>query len=437
MKLSSVEIIKKLREKGFQAYWAGGCVRDMLLGITPKDFDIATSATPQQIKEIFEKVIPIGEEFGVVLIEQDGHHFEVATFRSDSGYSDGRRPDAVIFTSPQEDAQRRDFTINALFYDPLEDKVLDFVEGQKDLDTKLVRFIRDPHERILEDHLRILRAVRFKNTYGFQYHPDTFAALKKHAALSSKVSSERIRDELNKMIAHSSFKESLEDMEDTGVLEAILPEVQKMKGYAQPLQYHKEGDLWDHMVQSVQALTEHDSLTVRWAVFLHDVGKTETFEVSDRIRYDHHAEVSAQIAEKILRRLNMPRRMIADVSWLIDHHMSVYQILDMSKGRRLHWFLMPLFLDLMKLNFCDCMGATPHRLQKYEELMALYRKETAEMPHEPERLLTGEEIMSLTNLGPGPHLKKIIDELRMQQLEGNVLDKSSAIVWLREFQNGV
>ncbi len=430
MKISSIEIIKKLRAEGFEALWAGGCVRDMLLGITPKDFDIATNATPTDIKRIFEKVIPIGEEFGVVLIEQNGHHFEVATFRSDSGYSDGRRPDAVIFTSAKEDALRRDFTINALFYDPIKDEILDFVDGQKDLDLKLVRFIGVPHERIIEDNLRILRAVRFKNTYDFQYHPETFNAVKKHAALVSSVSGERVRDELNKMIMHSSFSSSLEDMEDTGVLDVILPEIQKMKGMAQPLEYHKEGDLWDHMVQSVKAINKDSPLALRWAIFLHDVGKTETFSIDERIRYDHHAEVSAEIAKKIMRRLCFSKKIIDEVCWLIKHHMSVYQVIDMTVGRRRHWFLQPYFLDLLELNRCDSMGATPHRLNRYNQVYLLYRSELDHIKNAPLPIISGDDVMRVLKIVPGPRVGKFVQEVRYLQLEGELLDFNAAEQWL-------
>ncbi len=254
MKLTSIEIIKILRGAGFTAYWAGGCVRDMLLGIMPKDFDIATSARPADLKKLLKRIHPIGEKYGVVIAEHGGHHFEIATFRSDSGYSDGRRPDAVLFTNAEQDARRRDFTINALFYDPLEDKIFDYVGGQEDLKNKLVRFIGDPAERIKEDHLRIIRAIRFKNTFGFQYHPETYNALKTHAALSGKVSSERLRDELNKMIIHESFPHAVNDMEDTGVLAEVLPEIQAMKGVAQPVEFHTEGDVYDHTLRALKAL---------------------------------------------------------------------------------------------------------------------------------------------------------------------------------------
>lgn len=430
MKPTSIEIIKILRRAGFTAYWAGGCVRDMLLGIRPKDFDIATNARPEDLKKLLEKIHPIGEKYGVVIAEKNEHHFEIATFRSDSGYSDGRRPDAVLFTNAEQDARRRDFTINALFYDPLEDKIYDFVGGQEDLKNKLVRFIGDPHERILEDHLRIIRAIRFKNTFGFQYHPDTFQALKKHAKLSGKVSNERLRDELNKMILHESFPRAVNDMEDTGVLNEILPEIQAMKGVAQPLEFHTEGDVYDHTLRAVAALKPQASILLRWAVFLHDVGKPETFKIAERIRFDGHCEASADLAEKILRRLKFSSKDIKIIQWLVAHHMMVYNVLKMEVGRRRHWFLEPWWLDLMEVNRCDCEGTIPCDLKIYEKVLALYRKDTKEMPKEPKRLLTGEEIMKILNLPAGAKIGEILEQLRLLQLEGKLKTKTEAKKWV-------
>lgn len=431
MRLSAIDIIKKLRSAGFAAYFAGGSVRDMLLGIRPKDFDIATSAQPAELKKIFKKTIHVGEQFGVIIAEHQGHHFEIATFRSDSGYSDGRRPDAVLFTSAQEDAKRRDFTINGLFYDPLEDKVIDFIGGQDDLKNKLIRFIGDAEERIKEDHLRIIRAIRFKNIFGFQYHPQTFAALKKHAALSAKVSGERIRDELNKMIVHSSFTEALEDMEDTGVLDVILPEIQAMKGLAQPPEYHTEGDVWDHTLRAFKALKPDASRCLRWGVFLHDVGKTETFKIAERIRFDKHAEKSGEIARRILGRLRFSTKDIDKISWLVSRHMMVLNVLTMAVGRRRHWFLKPDFLDLLELHRCDAAGTVPRNLTMHDKVLALYRKDMKEMPREPKRLLTGEQIMELLKIPAGAQVGKILEELRLLQLEKKLTKKAEAIVWLK------
>lgn len=244
---SAIEIVTTLQKAGHKAYFAGGCVRDMILKVEPKDYDIATSARPEEIEALFEKTIPVGKSFGVIFTHLNGHNFEIATFRSDSGYSDGRRPDAVIFTHAEEDAKRRDFTINGLFYDPIADEIHDFVGGRNDIENKLIRFIGTPHERILEDHLRIIRAIRFKNTLGFGYHPDTYHAIKKHAQLADKVSWERVRDELNKIISCGQAAVAFEDFQDTGVLPYILPELEECKGVAQPAEYHHEGDVLTHL----------------------------------------------------------------------------------------------------------------------------------------------------------------------------------------------
>lgn len=427
-----MEIIKILNKAGHAAYWAGGCVRDMLLGIKPKDFDIATSARPEEIKKLLKKTIHIGEKYGVIIAEKNGHHFEVATFRSDSGYSDGRRPDAVFFADAEKDALRRDFTVNALFYNPLEDKIYDYVGGQDDLKNKLVRFIGDSHKRIKEDHLRIIRAVRFKNTFEFQYHPDTYKALKKHAKLAGRVSGERLRDELNKMCLHESFPKALEDMEDTGILAEILPEAQELKGVAQPVEFHQEGDVWDHTLKAVRAIKPQASLLVRWAVFLHDIGKPETFKISERIRFDQHCEKSAEIAEKILRRLRFPLKDLKIITWLIAHHMMVYNVLNLPVGRRRHWFLKPYFLDLLEINRCDVMGTVPSDLTTHDRVLALYRKDMEELSGEPERLLTGAEIMKILGLEPGEKVGKILEELRMLQLEKKLTSKEQARKWLEE-----
>src|SRR3989338_9547818 len=263
---SATQIVKTLQDAGHKAYFAGGSVRDMLLKKEAKDYDIATSALPDEIEKLFAETYAVGKNFGVIHVVENSHQFEIATFRSDSGYSDGRRPDAVTFTHAEEDAKRRDFTINGLFYDPVADELHDFVGGRDDLTNKLIRFIGDPHERILEDHLRIIRAIRFKNTLGFGYHPDTYAALKKHAQLADKVSWERVRDELNKIILSRSAPVAFEDMQDTGILPYVLPELEACKGVAQPMQSHQEGVLWPPLMDALSALPEEATLLAHWAV---------------------------------------------------------------------------------------------------------------------------------------------------------------------------
>nr|MBP7057048.1 CCA tRNA nucleotidyltransferase [Candidatus Gracilibacteria bacterium] len=265
MKAAALTILEKLRQSGFEAYFAGGSVRDMLLGKPAKDYDIATSATPDQIETLFAKTRSIGKHFGVMLVEEAGHHIEVATFRADSDYSDGRRPDGVTFTTAQEDVKRRDFTINGLLYDPIEDKVLDFVDGQIDLKEHLIRFIGNPADRIQEDSLRILRAIRFKNRLGFRYHPDTFEALRQYSHLVTRVSSERIRDELNFLLLDASRSDSIRDLHEFGLLQILLPEIEKLRGVTQPFEYHTEGDAFEHTLHALESIGKTTNLTLVWA----------------------------------------------------------------------------------------------------------------------------------------------------------------------------
>lgn len=425
---TSIKIIKKLKKAGYEAYWAGGCVRDILVGIKPKDYDIVTSARPDEIEKILDRTIPVGKEFGVILAILEGHHFEVATFRSDSGYSDGRRPDAVTFTSAKEDALRRDFTINGMFYDPLKDQVIDYVDGQKDLDARLIRFIGNPEGRILEDHLRILRAIRFKNQFNFQYEPKTYQALVANSTLViDKVSKERVGDEINKMMLTANSAGSFEDMEDIGVLKILFPEIQKMKGVAQPYQYHMEGDVWNHTMRALRSLPVQASLAVRWATLLHDVGKPETFELKERIRFDHHVEFSKKIAREILNRLRYSKKFIDEVCWLVEHHMMMVQLVEMPQGRKMHWFLHPWFLNLMEVFKADAMGATPLDLSLYEKIYKLYHDSMKEMPTAPKPLLTGEDVMRILKLKPGKHVGEILDLLHEKQLSGEIKTKKQAL----------
>lgn len=443
MKATSIQIIEILRSAGHQAYLAGGCVRDMLLNVEPKDFDIVTSAKPDEIEKLLEHTIPVGKEFGVILAIKNGHKFEIATFRSDSGYSDGRRPDAIEFKTAKEDALRRDFTINALFYDPIKEEVIDYVDGQTDLRDKLIRFIGDPQQRIKEDNLRILRAVRFKNAFNFQYHPATYQALKANAALVKNVSSERVRDELNKIIITKNPGQAFEELYELGILEHIIPELCRLKGLAQPLQYHKEGDVWDHSIKALNSLTNEEAdpdplpgpptLTLKWATFLHDIGKYETFSVNDeRIHYNHHAEIGAKTTEQILRRLNFPKKEMDRICWLIAHHMMVENILTMDTGRRRHWFLLPGFAELLEVYRADALGTIPSRLDKFHEIKKLYRHEIAELRLMPKQLITGEQVMEILNLPPGEKIGEILMDIREKQLAGKIKNEQEAIEYLNQ-----
>lgn len=444
MKSTSIEIIEILRSSGHEAYLAGGCVRDMLLGITPKDFDIVTSAKPDEIEDLLEHTIPIGKKFGVILAIKNNHSFEIATFRSDSGYSDGRRPDAVQFTNAKEDALRRDFTINALFYDPIADRIIDYVGGQKDLKDGLIRFIGRSEERIKEDHLRILRAVRFKNTFKMQYHPDTYEAIKKHVKLIKDISADRIRDELNKMIMGENSSQGFEELFEIGALELIIPELCKLKGLAQPIQYHQEGDVWDHSLRALKSLTEEEgdpnplpadppSLALKWAVLMHDIGKYDTFTVdNERIRYDHHSEVGSDIAKKILSRLKFPKKIIDKVSWLIRHHMMVVQLLEMPDQRKRHWFLEPYFEELLEVYRADALGIVPMSLDLYEKIKKVYKHEIAELKLMPKKLISGEDIMGILNIKAGKKIGDILEDVREKQLAKEIKTSKEAKEYIRE-----
>ena len=431
MEKTSIKIVKILQAAGHETYWAGGCVRDMLLKKEPKDYDIVTSAKPDEIEDLLEKTIPIGREFGVMLAVEGDHHFEVATFRSDSGYSDGRRPDAVLFTNAEEDAKRRDFTINGMFYDPITEKLYDYVGGQKDLEEHLVRFIGDPHERILEDHLRILRAVRFKSTLNFQYHPETYQTILKHSKLADEVSAERLRDELNKMMLSEHNLDGWEDLLETGILEEVLPEVYAMKGVAQPYQYHHEGDVWAHAKQSLGSISKYASINLRWATFLHDVGKPVTFKLAERIRFDHHAQEGAKITNKMLRRLNFSKKDIDHITWVIEHHMMLPQLLEMPLGRQRHWFLLPHFKDLLAVFEADIAGTDPAGYEIYTKVLEAYNETMTKIPEEPTPLLSGHDIMEILNIKGGKKVGEVAQELREKQLGHELNTKKQAEEWVR------
>lgn len=431
MKPTSIKIIEKLRAEGHKAYWAGGCVRDILLGQEPNDYDIVTSAKPEEIEELLDETKPVGKEFGVILVIEGGHAFEVATFRSDSGYSDGRRPDAILFTDAKEDAIRRDFTINGMFYDPIKDKVIDYIGGQKDLDAKLIRFIGNPHERILEDHLRILRAVRFKNQFDFQYHPDTYKALRNHAVLIENVAAQRVQYELNRMIEGNDRAQAFEDLSEIGILEHIIPELEDLHGVPQPHEYHLEGDVWDHSLRALKKCDDHASRDVKWAVLLHDIGKVDTFKLKERIRFDGHVQRSSEIVHDIFVRLKFPRKDREQVKWLVQHHMMMVPLVEMPKGKARKWFLNEKFLNLMQVFEADAKGIIPVDMSLYDDILERYREVIKDMPVKPKPLLTGKDVMKILQIGPGEEVGKILDEFYEKQLAMEIKTRAEALALLR------
>lgn len=428
---AALQLLQTLHQAGFEAYLAGGCVRDMLLKRKAKDYDIVTNALPEQIEELFPHTVAIGKHFGVTLVTHNKHHFEIATFRSDSGYSDGRRPDYVTFTSAEEDAKRRDFTINGLFYDPFQEKVLDFVEGQIDIKEKLIRFIGNPAERINEDGLRILRAIRFKNRLGFRYHPDTYQALHQLAYSVERISIERIRDELNLLLLDPSRAEAIRDLHEFGLLKILLPEIDAMRGITQPFQYHTEGDVFEHTLSALESIGETDNLTLVWATLLHDSGKVNTFHIAERIRFDSHAEESALISKKVLQRLKFPNNFIEEILYLTSHHMMWVALRDMPDNRKRKWIKDARFSNLLALFKADASGSRPLDLSLYHEIEAIVKAIERQYPDQPQALLNGNDLIKELHLKPGPKLGKILTQVYEAQLDHHIETKADAINFAR------
>ena len=382
-------------------------------------------------------MIPIGKAFGVMLGLIEGHEFEIATFRSDSGYSDGRRPDAIEFTSVKEDAMRRDFTINGLFYDPIKKEVYDYIEGQKDIQNKVIRFIGEPHERIKEDHLRLMRAIRFKNTLGFNYHSKTKEAIQELAHLVDDISKERIQDELTKMLLCSQRSHALKELGEFGILERILPEITRCKGVYQPTQYHQEGDVYTHLLKAVHDIpAEWVNKELVWATLLHDIGKPDTFiQKADRIHFDGHAAKSAELAQKIFKRLRFSKTESNKMIWMIDQHMNIGFIAGMRRAHQAKLFWNPWFEDLMKLHYCDENGSYPSDFSMYKEVMQIYKTfkdqkllETHFIP-----LLNGHDLQKIFKLKQGPKIKEVLQALHLAQIEGGVNTKQEAIVFVERY----
>src|SRR5713101_5302584 len=421
-------ICDTLRGGGYQALLVGGCVRDLLLGREPADYDLTTDATPEQVVSLFPESIAVGAKFGVILIPRDGLKVEVATFRSDVGYSDGRHPDSVVYSkTPQEDVQRRDFTINGLLMRHDTGEVLDYIGGQADLAAKLIRAIGEPDRRFTEDKLRMLRAVRFAARFGFEIESDTFNAVRRHVKEIGQVSPERMRDELTKMLTEGAARRAFELLDETGLLEQVLPEIAAMKGVEQPPQFHPEGDVWIHTRLMLEALPASVSPTLAWGVLLHDVGKPPTFrsasETGDRIRFDGHVDVGVRMPEEICRRLRFSNEDTNQILALVNHHMRFKDVESMRASTLKRFVRQPHFDEHLALHRLDCLSSNRH-LESYE----FVRRFIAETPPEqvrPLRLLTGDD---LRNMGfrPGPVFSRILRNLEDAQLEGQVMTREAA-----------
>jgi len=426
-------ICATLRQNGCQAYLVGGCVRDIVLGRVPKDYDVATDATPDQVQRFFPRSLPVGAQFGVIVVLDETAEpplqVEVATFRSDVGYSDGRHPDRVAYTSsPEEDVQRRDFTINALLLDPENNEVLDFVGGRADMAAKLVRAIGEPARRFSEDKLRLVRAVRFAARLGYEIEPATLAAIRQLASQIAQVSAERLRDELTKILTEGHGRCGFELLDSTGLLPYLLPEIARMKGVEQPPQYHPEGDVWTHTLLMLEMLAPNCPATLAWGVLLHDVGKPPTFTPPDgpggRIRFDGHAEVGTRMAEEICARLRFSNEQIAQISALVANHMRFKDVLNMRAATLKRFVRLDHFDEHLELHRVDCLSSHRH-LDNYDYVRR-FVEQTPPDQVRPPRLVSGDDLKAL-GLPPGPAYKRILETIEDAQLEGKVSDREAAL----------
>jgi len=443
LKEFSISVVRTLRQSGFQAYLVGGCVRDLIMGREPKDFDVATNATPNQVMRIFPETYAVGEQFGVVLVpvgdEGRGEDVdraskssavEVATFRSDIGYSDGRHPDEVRFSGdPREDVARRDFTINGMMLDPVSGEVLDFVGGGKDIEAGIIRTIGEAEQRFAEDKLRMLRAVRFAARFEYAIEPATFAAMQKMAGEIVVVSRERVRDELTRMLTEGHGRRAFQLLDESGLLRYVLPEISAMKGVEQPPQFHLEGDVFVHTLLLLEKLPAGSPKTLAWGALLHDVGKPATFRVApDRIRFDGHVEVGVTMAGEICRRLRFSNDETEQILALVDNHMRFAQVRRMSEATLKKFLRLPKFDEHLELHRMDALSSNGI-LDAYDYA----RERLNSIPPEairPQPLVTGDDLIA-AGYPPGPRFKEILGAVEDAQLEGRVATHESAMEMVR------
>src|SRR5580658_473509 len=438
-------ICRTLRSKGYLAYFVGGCVRDILLHREPADYDVATDATPERVEQMFPNSLTVGGKFRVIVVVEEPEPsaqpesvaatVEVATFRSDVGYTDGRHPDQVVYAStPQEDVQRRDFTINGLLLDPESNEVLDFIGGRDDLRAGIIRAIGQPEERFREDKLRMLRAVRFAARFGYTIEPETLRAIQMLAPEIDQVSAERLRDELTKLLTEGSARRGFELLDDTHLLPELLPEISRMKGVEQPPQFHPEGDVWIHTLLMLAGLAPGSSPTLAWGVLLHDVGKPPTFTPpsgpNGRIRFDRHVEVGTVMAEVICERLRFSNDDTAQIASLVANHLRFKDVPQMKRSTLKRFVRLDRFEEHMELHRLDCSSS--HRNLENYEFMRRFLVETPPDEVRPVRLLTGDDLIGF-GFRPGPEFKEILDSAEDAQLEGRISSHEEAIIWVRKF----
>jgi poly(A) polymerase len=434
---AALELARRLKAAGHEALFAGGCVRDRLLGHPPKDYDIATSAVPSEMLELFPGSNEVGAHFGVVIAKHGGHHVEIATFRTDGSYHDGRRPSSVTFSNPQEDAQRRDFTINGLFEVPETEEVIDYVGGMADLRAGIIRAIGDPKARFTEDGLRLLRAVRFAARMGFTIEPGTDAALRDCAPLLDRISPERIREEFSKILTSPRRREGVQHLVETDLIRHFLPEALPMIGCEQPPEWHPEGDVFTHTMIMLGMLAPDAPLELCLAVLLHDIAKPPCRTIDDdsgRIRFNGHDALGAHMAEGILRRLRFPNDTIAAVVPMVARHMQFMNVQKMRVAKLKRFMAEPTFDREMELHRVDCASSNGFT-DNYEFLQAK-AGEFASEPLIPPPLVTGRDLIKL-GLQPGPRFKEILETIQTEQLEGRILAREPALEYLQRLAAGL
>ncbi len=426
-------ICDTLQRKGHQALLVGGCVRDLLLSRDPADYDVTTDATPEQVTELFPESIAVGAQFGVVLVPRDGLKVEVATFRSDVGYSDGRHPDRVVYSKkPEEDVRRRDFTVNGLLMRHDTSEILDFVGGQADLKAGVIRAIGEPDRRLAEDKLRMMRAVRFAARFGFEIEHKTFSAMRRQAGGITDVSAERIREELTKLLTEGAARAGFELLEKSWLLSIVLPEIAAMKGVPQPPQYHPEGDVWIHTLLMIDGLPAGVSPTLAWGVLLHDVGKPPTFrpasQTGDRIRFDHHVDVGLRMAEAICRRYRFSNEETEQIVALVANHMRFMAVDQMRTSTLKRFVRLPHFEEHMELHRLDCLSS--HRNLDSYGAVQRFLADTPTEQVRPHRVLTGTDLSEMGYI-PGPLFSEILRAVEDAQLEGQIASKEEAEEFVR------
>ncbi|MDP6794502.1 MAG: CCA tRNA nucleotidyltransferase [Verrucomicrobiota bacterium] len=430
LEAGALRLANRLVGAGFQAFWVGGCVRDVRLGQAPTDYDIATDAKPDDIKRLFRKIIPVGKQFGVIIVLEGGHEYQVATFRAEGGYADGRRPSSVRFTDAREDALRRDFTINGLFYDPLADELHDWVGGQADLEARRICTIGDPAQRFGEDRLRMLRAVRFAAQLGFGLEPGTLTAVRQHAAAIREVSAERRRDELIKLFRPPHAARGLDLLHESRLLPEVLPELAATRGCEQPPEYHPEGDVFTHIRLMLSHLPDDADTTLIWAVLLHDIAKPVTQTRDEgRIRFLGHETIGVEMVQEIMNRLRFPKADSAAVKTCVCHHNQLKDAPQMRSATLRKLFLRPTFRDELALHRLDSL-ASSGKLENFEFLEAKFA-EFRKQPDLQQPLVDGAALIALGQ-APGPELGKLLDDIRQRQLAGDLTTRDQALVYARE-----